>query len=158
RAIRNFARLQRPIDLGKLSLCVLDGFIALRPHGDADAIAKLAGSCVEHFDSLRAAPTLDELERRKRTKLTAQQEKLLARWGYPYVMGAYRFHLTLTDRLPLEQRETVLDGLSGLMRKLNTERSNIERLSLDALSVFEQAAPDAPFFLTHRYGFDGSSA
>ena len=32
--------------------------------------------------------------------LTPRQRDLLDRWGYPYVMEEFRFHLTLTDRLP----------------------------------------------------------
>ena len=47
-------------------------------------------------------PGAAELERRRKAGLSAAQEKMLLRWGYPYVLDEFRFHLTLTGRLQPE--------------------------------------------------------
>ena len=41
-----------------------------------------------------------EIARRRPETLTPRQRALLDRWGYPFVMEEFLFHLTLTDRLP----------------------------------------------------------
>ena len=49
---------------------------------------------------MRAALTEDEIARRRPDQLSPRQRELLDLWGYPQVMEEFRFHLTLTDRLP----------------------------------------------------------
>jgi ribose 1,5-bisphosphokinase len=149
RALRAFAAAQTPTRLGQLRLLDLDGFLALRPIEKA-ALRQFAADCVEHFDFLRAPASAAELARRRAATLTLRQQEMLARWGYPYVMDEYRFHLTLTERLDEVQRERMRAALQPLVQALNAEP-----LQVDALCLFEQRA-GAPFMLTHRYGFDGS--
>jgi len=48
-----------------------------------------------------------ELARRRAAGLTQRQDTLLLRWGYPYVMEEFRFHLTLTGKLDADLAETV---------------------------------------------------
>ena len=43
------------------------------------------------------------IDRRALLLQRAEQEALLQRWGYPYVMEEFRFHLTLTGRLPVDK-------------------------------------------------------
>ncbi len=82
-----------------LCLAVLSGFLALMPSGPFGELDRLAADCVAAFDRFRAPPGDAELARRRRAGLSARQEALLLRWGYPYVMEAFRFHMTLTERL-----------------------------------------------------------
>jgi hypothetical protein len=77
----------------------LHGFVALVPEGDSAEIDALAARVVEGTDHLRAALTADEIARRNPERLSGTERALLDRWGYPFVMEAFRFHLTLTDRL-----------------------------------------------------------
>ncbi|MYF89607.1 MAG: DUF1045 domain-containing protein, partial [Boseongicola sp. SB0676_bin_33] len=74
-------------------------FLALTPVGDAPALQCLAHNLVAELDWLRATPTGAELARRRAARLTSSQEANLLRWGYPYVMDEFRFHMTLTGKL-----------------------------------------------------------
>ena len=53
---------------------------------------------VEGLDRFRAPPDAAEIARRRPERLSARQRDHLARWGYPYVMEEFQFHLTLTGR------------------------------------------------------------
>lgn len=152
RALREFAVTQPVLRLGQLMLHDMDGFLALRPT-EKTAVRRLADACVERFDFLRAPPTASDVARRRAAGLTPRQEDLLAQWGYPYVLDQFRFHLTLTDRLPDTQRERVCAALAPLVQALGAEP-----LLVDSVCLFEQASARTPFRLTRRYGFDGSIA
>ena len=96
------ARLQ-PAKAPGLRLADLQGFLALVPDGDDAAILQLGAAVVEGTEALRAPLTEAEIARRDPARLTPRQRGLLTRWGYPYVMEEFRFHLTLTNRLPPER-------------------------------------------------------
>ena len=83
-----------------LDLTVLGHFLALTPRGDLGALRRIANACVRELDGFRAPASDAELARRRKAGLTPLQETLLTQWGYPYVMEAFKFHLTLTGRLP----------------------------------------------------------
>jgi putative phosphonate metabolism protein len=93
-----FARLA-PIRLEGLSLCRIGGFLALTPDGDAAALAGLAAAAVTGLDAARAPLTPDEVQRRRPERLSPVQRGFLDRWGYPYVLGEFQFHLTLSGHL-----------------------------------------------------------
>ena len=94
---------QADIELDALELRSLDGFLALVPQGDTAALDAMAGAVVAELDSFRAPASDAELARRRAGGLTARQDAHLIRWGYPYVMEDFRFHVTLTGRLPPDQ-------------------------------------------------------
>lgn len=82
-----------------LRLVNLHGFLALTPEGCEAELLALAATVVEATNPLRAPLTEVEIARRRPESLNPRQRNLLDRWGYPYVMEEFRFHLTLTDRL-----------------------------------------------------------
>lgn len=98
-ALRGLARGLAPVSLGRLRLVRLGGFLALVPEAQPAALEHLAADVVAGLDHLRAPPDEAELARRRAVGLSRRQEALLMRWGYPYVMEEFRFHVTLTDRL-----------------------------------------------------------
>ncbi|MBF9042280.1 DUF1045 domain-containing protein [Rhodobacterales bacterium HKCCE4037] len=93
-----FCAAQAPVEIPKLTVQRLGGFVALVPETPSAELAALAAAAVRSLDRFRAAPTSAELDRRRRAGLTARQEAMLHRWGYPYVMDDFRFHMTLTGR------------------------------------------------------------
>lgn len=95
-----FCGAKRAVTLEGLRVHRLGRFFAMTPVGDVSALRQLAADIVRGFDAFRAAPSEAELERRRAAKLTKAQERNLVNWGYPYVMDAFRFHLTLSGRLP----------------------------------------------------------
>jgi len=82
-------------------LCVtdMDGFLALGIAAPCAALHRLADACVAGTDRHRLRPDAAELSRRRKAGLSPLQEALLQRWGYPYVMKGWRFHMTLSRRL-----------------------------------------------------------
>lgn len=102
-----------PVRLAGLEVAALGGFAAMRPVGDAGALSRLAAATVEGLDAFRAPPGAAELARRRAAGLTPAQEALLARWGYPYVMEEFRFHMTLTGPLAAPAREAVRAALAA---------------------------------------------
>lgn len=84
---------------GGLALTALGRFLALTPTGDVSGLQRIAETCVTTLDPFRAPAAQPELARRRNAGLSARQEALLTKWGYPYVMEEFRFHLTLSSRI-----------------------------------------------------------
>lgn len=104
-AVATLALRTAPARCDGLELAKIGRFLALIPRGDASDIAKLAARCVTSLDPFRATTTDAELARRRAAGLTPAQETLLMQWGYPYVLGEFRFHITLTGALEPEALE-----------------------------------------------------
>lgn len=103
RAVSDFAATCAPASCDGLVLSRIGGFLALTPVRQTDGIARVADACVSELDRFRAAPDDAELARRRGAGLSPRQEQFLARWGYPYVMEEFRFHMTLTGRLTVKE-------------------------------------------------------
>lgn len=107
-ALRNLANQHESFLTGSLELRIIDGFLALAPEGESVALSHLAADCVQQFDDFRSPPEEAELRKRRAVGLTDAQENLLQRWGYPYVLEEFRFHITLTSRLTHEEAAWIL--------------------------------------------------
>lgn len=107
-----------PVEAPPLRFARLGGFLALVPSGESPALSALAMALVEGLDRHRLPPPEAELARRRAAGLTARQEALLARWGYPYVGPEFRFHVTLTGRLAPEEAAAVEAALAPALAPL----------------------------------------
>ncbi len=143
------ARLE-PFDLPPLAVRDLEGFLALRETAPCPLLRALADACVEALDGCCAPPDEAELARRRRAKLSPEQEANLVRWGYPYVFGSWRFHVTLTRRLSPEEKAAVLPAAEAHLREALRHPRRVSSVCL-----FTQAAPGAPFLLAERLPFGG---
>jgi putative phosphonate metabolism protein len=118
-AVDRFARERQPLPPVLLSLRAMGSFLALTPREPSAALNEFAAECVAAFDRFRAPPDAAELARRRRNGLSPAQGELLARWGYPYVMDEFRYHMTLTGPLdgPLRARvgEALLAPLEAIL-------------------------------------------
>lgn len=103
------------LTLDGLELSQLGRFLALTVKGDATPLAKLAATVVQSLDMFRAPPTHAELVKRRKANLSDRQDAYLMKWGYPYVMEEFRFHLTLTGRLKGDHATTLRNALEPLM-------------------------------------------
>ena len=88
-----------PTVLPGLALRRIGAFLALTAQGDAAALMAPAAEVVGGLDAARAPLTAAEVQRRRPERLTPGQRALLDRWGYPYVIGEFQFHLMLSGRL-----------------------------------------------------------
>jgi hypothetical protein len=141
-AVARFAAGSAGAVIPRLTLGRLGGFFALVPGAEAPGPHALADEVVKHFDGFRAPMTEAGLARHDRASLTPRQRELLRTWGYPYVLDEFRFHLTLTDRIPDEQRPEVERAVSDWFAM----RFGAD-VPVDALAVFTEAEPGAPFEL-----------
>src|SRR5262249_48288739 len=124
-AAGKFALSQSAFNLPGLHLVSISGFLALVPTERSEALHALADTTVQHFDVLRAPASPEELARRRRARLSPRQEALLERWGYPYVMEEFRFHLTLTRRLSAEERARIEPPLLALTAPVTRRKPRI---------------------------------
>lgn len=148
-ALTDLAGRLQPVALPGLQLRALDGFLALVPEGDPTPLQQLAAEVVRDLDNLRAPLTEAEIARRRPERLSPRQRALLDRWGYPFVMDQFRFHLTLTDRLPEDlaaQAQTVLaDHFAPVLPR---------PFRVAELCLFGEPE-DGGFRLLHRYALTG---
>jgi hypothetical protein len=98
-AVQTVAQELRAFELPPMQVQRLGDFLALVPapsHAANAALGHAAAACVTHLQPL-AAPLSDaDLARRRAVGLTAQQDALMLRWGYPFVLEEFRFHMTIT--------------------------------------------------------------
>jgi putative phosphonate metabolism protein len=141
-ACASFAAGHAGVTVPRLALARLDAFFALVPGAPATELHALADDVVTAFDDFRAPATEAELARRRPASLTPRQRELLKAWGYPYVLDEFRFHLTLTDRIPPGRQPDVEHALeSWFAGSLGVT------VPVDAIALFLEAAPGAPFAL-----------
>jgi putative phosphonate metabolism protein len=100
-----FAATPRPVPVIRPVIGSIDGFIAVIPAEPPLELIRLAADCVSEFDSFRAPLSKADRARRNPSQLTPAQRGHLDRWGYPYVMDDFRFHMTLTARLDAGRRQ-----------------------------------------------------
>ena len=132
-----------------LALTLLGRFLALTAKGDNGDIARVAAACVGELDTFRAPPTADDLARRRRSNLSERQDALLMRWGYPYVMEEFRFHMTLTARLSKPDMAAAQQALAAHLPALPAP------FVLDAVSLVGERASDGRFELIRRFPLSG---
>lgn len=136
-----------PVTCDGLRLENLHGFLALTPEGCEAALLDLGAAVVEGTNDLRAPLTDTEIARRRPDTLSPRQRELLDRWGYPYVMEEFRFHLTLTDRLA--DPAPAMTALAAHFADALPRPFQIQDLCL-----FGEDA-DGRFHLLHRYALTG---
>ena len=139
-----------PFELPKLHVADLSGFLALREVVPCPSLQALADACVEGIEPLRAAPSSEELARRRAAGLIAQQEAMLVRWGYPYVFGTWFFHMTLTRRLTPEEKAFWLPEAER-----HFEPSLSAARWVTDICLFTQRTPEEAFVLAERIPLRG---
>lgn len=151
-AVAALAARHAPVRLGKPALRRLGGFLALCPVDPPDRLHALAAACVEVLDPFRAAPTKAELDKRRAAGLSPRQEALLRRWGYPYVMEEFRFHVTLTGSLEPAVQAEIADALAPRLAPVLAEPMDIEDLCL-----YGEPEDGSPFRVLARFALTGPS-
>jgi len=136
-----------PVDIGLLHLTDLGGFLALCPASPVPALSDLAAACVTDTDAFRAPQTKDEIAKRRANGLTARQEENLRRWGYPYVLEDFRFHITLTGRLNDAKRDVMKTALQPRLALILSEP-----VLLRDICLYGEPLDGGPFRVIDRIG------
>jgi putative phosphonate metabolism protein len=141
-----FAETPRRIPVITPVVDAISSFIAVIPKDRSRELEQLAADCVIAFDNFRAPLTAEDRARRNPERLTERQRDYLDRWGYPYVMEEFRFHMTLTGRIESPRREHVLS-----MLRTRFSAIGLERLAIDAIAVFRQDDGKSRFRIVERW-------
>ncbi|MEM6309368.1 MAG: DUF1045 domain-containing protein [Pseudomonadota bacterium] len=86
----------RAFSLSSLQVSQIGSFFALTAPEEHAQLRSVADRAVTGLDMFRAPLTDTDLQRRRVSRLTQQQDANLEKWGYPYVFDDFKFHLTLT--------------------------------------------------------------
>jgi len=137
-----------PAVLGALEVASMHRYVALLPR-DRKAGGKLGAEIVSAFEHLRAPLSEAERSRRLETQLSARQVALLDRWGYPYVMDEFRFHMTLAGPLEPKLLASVCEALQRLFPR------DPDPVVIDAISIFKQMSRAQRFVAIGRFPLTG---
>jgi putative phosphonate metabolism protein len=138
----DFARRTAPFVVPKLVLGQLGRFFALVPDRLYPELQNFSASVVRAFEPLRAALSDADIARRKPDELDEAHRANLLRWGYPYVIDEFRFHMTLTGPVAAERQPVV----SSVLRE--TFAAHIgQPLSISGVAVFVEETRGAPFIV-----------
>ena len=147
-AVTAIANRVTPARCDGLRLTPLGRFLALTPFGDLGQLQRVAETCVRDLDGFRAPANKAELMKRRTAGLTDRQDALLTQWGYPYVMEEFRFHLTLTGKLPDGAVPHWTDAVKQVMPDLPRP------FVVDQIALCGERS-DGCFELIHRYTLAG---
>ena len=142
-----FAKQRVVFDVPRLAVKLIGGFVALVPAEPAPLLDILGADCVRAFDPYRAPITEADRARRLAANLSERQTLHLERWGYPHVFEDFRFHLTLTGRLPEARREPVRAMLEQAYAAIEPG------FIADAIAVFRQDSRETRFRIIARLPF-----
>ena len=144
-----YAATVAPFEIPAIRLSHLGPFLALTPASPSAPLAALAAGAVRLLDRFRAPPSEAELAKRRTGGLTDWQEALLQRWGYPFVMEEFRFHLTLTGRLSRGEATAAEAALTPL-----TAPFTASPLPVKDIALFGEAE-DGRFRIVDRFALTG---
>ncbi|MDI7862889.1 DUF1045 domain-containing protein [Rhizobiaceae bacterium n13] len=144
-AFDSFVTKATPFEVPRVVLGQLGPFYALVPHALCPELQDFAAEVVRHFSPFRAPLSEADLVRRNPEKLGESQRRNLMQWGYPYVMGDFRFHMTLTSPVAPEKSPEVRRALEDHFA------DHIDRpLPISGLALFVEETRGAPFTV-HRW-------
>ncbi|MEW9613039.1 DUF1045 domain-containing protein [Shinella sp. S4-D37] len=138
--IGRFAGEVEPFEIPRAVIGRLGSFFALVPGDDCAPLQAFAGEVVRRFERFRAPLASADIARRKPDELTAEERRNLVQWGYPYVFDEFRFHMTLTGRVPAERQAAVEAALVAHFADFHDRP-----LLIDGLALFREPSRGADF-------------
>lgn len=152
-ALDDFTARSSPFEL-RLEVGALGDFVALRPAEPSPSMDALHGACVCDFDAYRKPISEADLARKRGSRLTPDQDANLVRWGYPYILDQFRFHMTLTSRIACKASQgPIREALEALFAPQLAAPHRVEGIAL-----FGQVDRDAPFDVVQWFPLRGRPA
>ena len=102
------------------------------------------------FDRHRAPARPDDPDQRDPARLSPAEREHLERWGYPYVLDRFRFHMTLTGPLDEPERSRIREILEAAL-----DPHLVGPVPVDQLALFVQTHRVAPFRVVARFPLGG---
>jgi predicted GNAT superfamily acetyltransferase len=138
--VETLVRRLTPFKMPRLRVADDFGFLALLAEPSA-ALDELAAACVTELDIHRLPESAAEQAKRAVGR-TESERRNLSRWGYPYVLQDWRFHMTLSNT----------NGAAALLdpaRRHFAEALDARR-SFESLAIYVEPAPGENFRLVKR--------
>jgi hypothetical protein len=139
--VRTLAACVPSVPMIEPAVAVIDGFVAIVANTASPALDQLAADCVVALDRFWLPLLPQERSKRLAASLSERQIANLDRYGYPYVLEEFRFHMTLTGRIAPERRGAIhgplQDAFAGLV--------GYGSVPIDRLVVLRQDDPSARF-------------
>ncbi|MDE1160056.1 MAG: DUF1045 domain-containing protein [Neorhizobium sp.] len=126
-------------------------FFAIVPDQVYPALQDFTADVVETFEPFRAPLSDADIARRKPDALSEKQRDYLHRYGYPYVMEEFRFHMTLSGQVPPDQAPAIRAALDARFGAFVGRP-----LAIDALSIFVEPERGADFIAYRRFSLTGA--
>jgi len=137
--VADFCQSRQPINLQGLAPIRTSRYDALAFEQQPDAVQQLASDCVIEFEKYRAPLTEADIQRRNPQSLTESEITNMQRFGYPYVLENFNFHMTLSGCND-HNDSAYLSWLNQLYRSMVTTTP-----VLDRLCIFYQPDRNTPF-------------
>ncbi|MXN46679.1 DUF1045 domain-containing protein [Shinella kummerowiae] len=150
--IGRFVSETEPFEIPEIIVGRLGSFFALVPADECAPLQGFAGEVVRRFERFRAPLTSADIARRKPDELTATERQNLVQWGYPYVFDEFRFHMTLTGRVPAERRDAVEGVLLDQFADFHGRP-----LAVHGLALFREQSRGADFTVHSLFPLGGAA-
>ncbi len=143
--LQTLCQAWNPFSMPPLDVALLDDFLALVPVQPSPALHAMAGACVTGLHAFAEPLSPSELQRRRSTGLTPEEDALLVRWGYPFVLQRFRFHMSLTGSLR-DAAPAAVEALRAAARQhFAPLLSSAQPLRFETVSLFAEPSPGADF-------------
>ena len=154
-AVRGYCATNSKVAPFRLEVRAIGEFLAFVPSEGPEPLGVLAADVVASFDGFRAALNGAERERRLAAKLNPRQQDYLERFGYPYVLDEFRFHMSLTGKVPdAALRDELRLAFAEELRRAMADAP----FRLDALVIFVQPASGERFLIRERHDLEGAAS
>lgn len=130
RDLMRFCGTQTPFSIRRLEVARTGGFYSLVPSLPCEHVHYLASAIVQQFDHYRAPLSEADIERSDPDGLSAAQFANLHRWGCPYVMDEFRFHMPLTGPVGHVDMPRIEYALRGVFDPVLTEPIKVSNVAL----------------------------
>jgi len=138
-------RTLEPFDMPALEVALLDDFLALVPARPNASLRATADACVTALHAFAEPLPPSELQRRRAAGLTPEEDALLLRWGYPFVMDRFRFHMSLTGSLRDVEPGIVAALQAAARQHFAPLLASTAPLRFEAVSLFAEPSPGTDF-------------
>ena len=145
--LSTLAKNIQAFDMPPMQVVQIDDFLALIPQHECEKANTVAARCVVELQSLAATLSESELKRRRQAGLSAEQDAMLLRWGYPFVLEHYRLHFSLTGSLKNFSQYQI----TSLLAAAQDWFALLPPCRLDSLALFVEPSPGADFMLQEHF-------
>jgi len=151
-ALDAFCAMRRGPSGGALMPAFFQDYFGLVLSSRTADIDWLAAECVTRFDSFRAPRGRSGVGPGEMGSLSPREKLFLEEFGYPHVLSAFQFHVSLAGPLGSEELDEVAAALKPQLARFMTKPVTIR-----CLSLLGERAGDGVFELISRHPFQLSA-